>query len=246
MVLTGTDLYQNIQVNKNAQQSLEWADRLVVLQNQGLAELPEEFREKTRVIYQSATKAEVKTSIFSKEDFNVLVIANLRQEKDPFRTALAAAELPKSSKIKVFHVGVPLNQEFEIQLKQTQQQNPRYTWLGGLSHEKTKELIASADLVSITSKIEGGSNVLCEALVAGTPVVASNISSLVATLGYTYPGFFSTESTQELRDLLIKSETTPNFYQELKDHCQKVAYLVDPLTERKCWKDLLYELSTRQ
>jgi glycosyltransferase involved in cell wall biosynthesis len=241
VVLTGTDLYQNIQVSKEAQQSLEWATKLVVLQNQGLEELPEKFRKKTQVIYQSATKAEATQTVFSKNDFNILVVANLRQEKDPFRTALAAANLPLSSKIKVFHVGLPLNKDFEEQLTEVQKNNPRYTWLGSLPSEKTKQLIASTDLVSITSKIEGGSNVLCEALAAGTPVLASKISSLVATLGYNYSGFFTLESTKELTDLLIKAETNPSFYKELKEQCQKVAYLVDPLVEKKCWEVLLNE-----
>src|SRR5690349_8848666 len=54
VVLTGTDLYQDIAVDARAQRSLQFATRLVVLQQLGPAALPPELREKTRVIYQSA------------------------------------------------------------------------------------------------------------------------------------------------------------------------------------------------
>ena len=54
VVLTGTDVYRDIHQNKEAQQSLELATRLVALQKMALLELPKRFRGKTKVIYQSA------------------------------------------------------------------------------------------------------------------------------------------------------------------------------------------------
>src|SRR6266581_9295575 len=54
VVLTGTDLYRDIRADHDAKASLALADRLVVLQEMGLLELPARFRRKTRVIYQSA------------------------------------------------------------------------------------------------------------------------------------------------------------------------------------------------
>lgn len=243
VVLTGTDLYQNIQVSASARQALAWATRLVVLQKQGLFELPENLQAKTQVIYQSAKKVKPARNFFSKKDFNVLVIANLRVEKDPFRTALALSKLPSDSKIQVFHIGLPLNQEMEKELKLMQENNARYHWLEAFSHNKTKQLIAVADLVCITSRIEGGSNVLCESLAAGTPVITTNIPSLVATLGDNYPGYFSVGDTEKLANLLWQAENDINFYQELKNNCKKVAYLVEPATEERCWQDLIKQLS---
>ena len=40
VVLTGTDLYRDIQVHRKAQRSLEFADRLIVLQEKAFQELP--------------------------------------------------------------------------------------------------------------------------------------------------------------------------------------------------------------
>jgi len=246
IMLTGTDLYQHIKFSEEACQSLHWATRLVVLQKQGLQELAPSLREKTKVIYQSVTPQSQQISYledFSKDNFNILVIANLRPEKDPLRTALATKNLPSSSKIQVFHIGVPLSQEYLERIKLAEQENSRYHFLGPFSYEKTQQAIASANLVCISSRLEGGSNVLCEALAIGTPVITTSIPSLVATLGENYPGYFSVADTETLKTLLIKAEIDPIFYQELKNNCAKVAHLVNPDREQKCWQDLLKELT---
>jgi hypothetical protein len=54
VVLTGTDLYRDIRADRDAQASLELADRLVVLQDMGKRELSARLRRKTRVIHQTA------------------------------------------------------------------------------------------------------------------------------------------------------------------------------------------------
>src|SRR6185369_4646734 len=53
LILTGTDLYHDIACSAKARRSLQRATRLVVLQEQGLAELGPELRKKARVIHQS-------------------------------------------------------------------------------------------------------------------------------------------------------------------------------------------------
>jgi putative glycosyltransferase (TIGR04348 family) len=246
VMLTGTDLYQHVKFSEEACQSLHWATRLVVLQKQGLNELSKDLRNKTKVIYQSVTKKfnfNEKLNFFTKENFNVLVVANFRPEKDPLRTSLASSLLPKESKIQVFHIGIPLNPEYKERIKIAEKENPRYHYLGSFTYEKTQQAIALADLVCISSRLEGGSNVLCEALAIGTPVLTTNIPSLVATLGENYPGYFSVADTETLKNLLLKAELDSNFYQELKNGCAKVTYLVEPEREEKSWDDLLKELS---
>ena len=96
VVLTGTDLYGDIRTDARAQQSLEMASRLVVLQPLGMEELPEHLRGRARVIVQSAEKPQ---GVFTprKDAFEVCVLGHLRPVKDPFRTALAARLLPGSS-----------------------------------------------------------------------------------------------------------------------------------------------------
>lgn len=246
VMLTGTDIYQHIKFSEEACQSLHYATRLVVLQKQALEELAPHLRNKTRVIYQSVTtsfNSREALEIFSKDNFNILVVANFRPEKDPLRTALASKLLPSESKIQVFHIGIPLNPEYRERINLAQKENPRYHYLGGFSYEKTLQAIAEANLISITSRLEGGSNVLCEALASKTPVITTNIPSLVATLGEEYPGYFSVADTETLKNLFLKAEMDANFYQELKNSCAKAAYLIDPVREEKCWYDLLKDLS---
>src|SRR5215471_4521214 len=53
VALTGTDLYGDIRTSLEAQQSLELATRLIILQPRGVDELSPHLHPKVRVIYQS-------------------------------------------------------------------------------------------------------------------------------------------------------------------------------------------------
>ena len=55
LALTGTDLYGDIHTDASAQESLEMADRFILLQPAGIEELSEHLRDKAWVIYQSVT-----------------------------------------------------------------------------------------------------------------------------------------------------------------------------------------------
>jgi hypothetical protein len=134
VVLTGTDLYRDIQQDAEAQLSLELATRLVVLQRMGLPELPERHRGKTRVIYQSVTGCRAHNSHPPATYFKVAVVGHLRAEKDPLRPALAARRLPPESRIRVVHAGSPLDAEISEQVRQEEAANPRYRWIGGVPH----------------------------------------------------------------------------------------------------------------
>ena len=55
LVLTGTDLYRDIETDADAQRSLALAQRLVVLNEAGPARLPPALRDRVTVCLQSAT-----------------------------------------------------------------------------------------------------------------------------------------------------------------------------------------------
>jgi hypothetical protein len=150
VALTGTDLYQDICVSHQAQESLELATRLIVLQPMGVLELPECLRAKARVIYQSVERLRTlprKTSRF----FDVCVLGHLRPVKDPFRTALAARLLPPSSRIRVLHVGSALSQEMAAQAEAEMAKNRRYRWMGELARWRARRVLARCHLLSLTS-----------------------------------------------------------------------------------------------
>ncbi len=242
VVLTGTDLYRDIRTDRKAQRSLELATRLVVLQKRALAELPKRLHSKTRVIYQSAPRVPNRASRWKNGPFKVAVIGHLRAEKDPLRTALAARLLSASSRVSVTHVGRALNDYLAKRALAETKRNGRYRWIGELSHHKTRQVLAQSQLTVITSRMEGSSNVLSEALASGVPVVASRISGLMGTLGRNFPGYFPVGDTKRLARLLLKAESDAKYYQSVKRHCARLAYLVKPKLELAAWRRLLREL----
>lgn len=245
VVLTGTDLYRDILTNPHAQESLKLATRLIVLQPMGMAELPKRLQSKTRVIYQSAARLDGRVTR-AKRAFTVCVIGHLRPEKDPFRTALAAGRLPASSRVRVLHIGRALSDKMKKRARAERARNPRYRWLGELPHWKTRRLLAESHLLALTSRIEGSSNVLSEAIASSVPVIASRISGLMGTLGEGYPGYFPVGNTSALAHLLLKAESDPEFYDGLKAYCARLLPLVDPERERASWQQLLQEIEDRR
>ena len=242
VVLTGTDLYRDIHNDRTAQRSLEVATRLVALQPMAFAELPKRFHSKTRIIYQSAEPYRRQASRSNKRIFKVCLIGHLREEKDPLRAALAVRHLPSESRIRIVHIGLALDVRLEQQARAEAKRNPRYRWLGELPHWKTRRVLARSDLALITSRMEGSSNVLSEALASSVPVVASKIPGLMGTLGKGFPGYFPVGDTQGLAALLLKSETDAKFYRRLKRNCAHLSHLVEPKRELEAWRRLLREL----
>ena len=241
--LTGTDLYRDIHADAEAQRALQLADRLVVLQPAGVDELPTAARDKARVIYQSVARpGQSRPGLVPCDTFNVCVAGHLREVKDPMCTAEAARLLPADSRVSVVHAGRALTRDYERQARAESQANPRYRWLGERSREQTMDLIASCELFVLTSRSEGGANVMGEAIVCRTPVVSSRIGGSVGLLGTDYPGYFDTGDRDQLAALLYRAESDAAFYAELGRRCAALAVLFEPAREQDSWRSLLAEL----
>lgn len=241
VALTGTDLYQDLPRSAAARRSLALADRLVLLQPDGRRFLPQDARRKAVVIRQSAppTHATPAAERDGASRFDVLVVGHLRHVKDPFRAALAARRLSGESRIRVLQLGralAPAMERFALRETRT---NPRYRWLGELSHAETLRWMARARLLAITSRAEGGANVISEAISRGLPVVASRISGSIGLLGAGYPGYFPVGDTQALAALLERCESDEPFYRRLVRACERLRPLVTPEAEREAWRRLL-------
>lgn len=244
LALTGTDLYEEIHTDPSAQESLELASRLVVLQPLGIEELPPRLREKTRVIYQSAEAPPVarNTPHGKRGLFEVCVLGHLRPVKDPFRTALASRLLPPSSRLRVLHVGAALSPDMAEQARAEAAANPRYRWLGDLPRWQALRVLARSRLLVLTSKMEGGANAISEAIAAGVPVLASHIAGSVGLLGADYPGYFPVGATRALTALLHRAEFDAGYYKSLNSWCRRLRPLFRPARERQSWRRLLGEL----
>jgi putative glycosyltransferase (TIGR04348 family) len=240
LALTGTDLYGDIHTSPEAQEALKMASRLVVLQPLGVEGLPEHLRPRARVIYQSVPSP--RFHVTSRAGvFEVCVLGHLRPVKDPFRTAQAARLLPPSSRIHVLHLGAALSEDMAEQARAEAAANPRYRWLGELPRWKALRVLARCRLLVLTSQLEGGANVISEALAVSVPVLSSRIAGSVGLLGPDYPGYFPYGDTGALAGLLSRAETDPAFYRALQVGCERRRDLIDPARERESWASLLAE-----
>jgi putative glycosyltransferase (TIGR04348 family) len=241
VALTGTDLYRDIRTSRRAQRSLEMADRLVVLQPLGIRELLAGLRPKTRVIYQSAAAIR-KVPSKNSQNIDVCVLGHLRQEKDPLRTAYALRLLPAVSKLRVVHAGEALSPSWARRARAAEAEDGRYHWLGEVSRDRANAILARSRLLVLSSRMEGGANVISEAVVTGVPVLASRIPGSIGLLGKGYPGYFAVGDTRALARLLHRAETDSRFYNSLKNWCRRLAPRFDPKYEQLAWAKLLAEL----
>ncbi len=240
LALTGTDVYRDIHRSQRARRALELASRLIVLQPLAAEELPTNLRRKARVIYQSAERA---ASGRRRSDFfDVCVVGHLRAVKDPFRAAYASRLLPKESRIRILQAGAPMEERMAKMARSEQARNPRYRWVGVLPHGQARRLICSSRLTVLSSRMEGGANVISEAVVNGTPVLASSIPGSVGLLGRGYPGYFPVGDTAALAALLHRAESDSAFYAELRHWCLRLRPLFGPAQERAAWRKLLREV----
>jgi putative glycosyltransferase (TIGR04348 family) len=245
VALTGTDLYCDIRRSRRAKRALDAADRIVALQPLAADELEPHLRGKLRVIYQSAepTVGQVRRS---REFFDVCVAGHLRAVKDPFRAAYAARKLPPNSRIRVLHAGGAMEAAMARKARAEEARNARSHWLGPLSRARTRRLIAQSRILVLSSRMEGGANVISEAVVDRTPVIASRIPGSVGLLGERYPGYFPVGDTGALAGLLVRAESDNSFYRRLQSHTECLAPLFSSAEERARWKELLDEIARRQ
>jgi putative glycosyltransferase (TIGR04348 family) len=241
LALTGTDVYGDIHTDEAARAALALADRYVVLQSLAVRELPPALRHRAVVVHQSA-RPSGRPRRPRPGVFEVLVLANLRPVKDPLRAASAARLLPPTSRVMVTHLGEALDEALGRSARAEAADNPRYTWQGAVSHPRAMAHLGGAHLLALTSRTEGGANVISEALATGVPVVASRNDGSVGLLGEGYPGYFEVGDSEALATLLSRAETDPGFYAALRAACDARRPLVLPETEQASWASLLASL----
>ena len=251
VALTGTDLYHDIRTNHLARQSLDLATRIVVLQPKAIAELRPKWQAKTRVIYQSVEhpqpgsagkSAKVNANKARARFFDVCVIGHLRTVKDPFRAAMASRLLPDSSKIRILQVGEAMTAAMAKKARKEMNVNKRYQWLGEQSQMRARRILSKSSICVLSSRMEGGANILSEAIAACVPVLASRIDGNVGILGPDYPGYFAVGDTRQLAQLLTRAETSVAYVAKLKACIGRLAFLTEPASEERAWSDLIGEL----
>ena len=238
VVLTGTDLYRDLAAgNAATAASLDAAARLVALQDEARAMLRPAWRRKCTVIFQSA-KA-LAAAVPRGDLLRVVVVGHLRAEKDP-RTVFALFEhLPAEFPLVLRQVGAPLDASLAREARALMRHEPRYRYSGILSHGLARDAIRRADVLLHPSVMEGGANVIVEAITAGTAVLASRVPGNVGMLGARFPGYFPAGDASTAAGLLVRMQGSPTFRARLRQACEARLPLFTPAREREAVRALV-------
>jgi putative glycosyltransferase (TIGR04348 family) len=237
LVLTGTDLYRDLDHDHDARHSLECASRIVVLQEAAPARLDAASRAKATVVVQSASALHAQHSA---RDADLVAVGHLREEKDP-ATLLGAARLlaRDRSPPTIVQVGAALDPKLADAARATMAACPRYRWLGPLAHAAARRAIARARALVHPSRMEGGANVVIEAVRSGVPVLASRIDGNVGLLGDGYDGYFPVGDAVALAALARRFCADEAFAAHLCAQCAAREPLFRPAVERRAVRALV-------
>jgi putative glycosyltransferase (TIGR04348 family) len=238
--LAGTDLYEDLPASPEARAALALATRVTVLQPLALERLAPEVRAKARVIVQSAHAAPPLPS--PPGVLRAAIPAHLWAVKDPFLGAAAVRRLPPRSRIRLVHLGAALDADAAERARAEAAGNPRYEWLGDRPRAAALATLSGSALLLVTSRLEGGSNAVSEAVAAGVPVLSTRVDGTVGVLGPEYPGYFPVADAGALAALLLRSEEDAGFLSSLRSCVARARHLVAPEREREAWRALLAEV----
>jgi putative glycosyltransferase (TIGR04348 family) len=234
VALTGTDVYGELDRDE-----LVIATRIVVLQPRALDRVPAELRPRTRVIVQSAVAAAPMLS----SGFTACVLAHFRDVKDPLLAARAVKLVPADSKLRVVHLGGAHDASWIDRARDAEREtHGRWTWLGAKRRQDALGILAGAQLLLVTSRSEGGANVVSEAIAAGVPVISTRIDGSLGILGDDYPGYCDVGDAEGLARALARSERDPGFVLELRRRVIELQPSVAPARERASWREMLDDM----
>jgi len=243
VVLTGTDAYRFIHSHpETTLASLDAAGHIVGLHPLVGNVLPERLRGKLRIIIQSARPLQHRQP--ARRSFRVCFAGHLREEKDPLRPALAVRALPSNSRIRVDAYGGAHSEDWAAAAREEMRINSRYRWHGEISHAELRRVYSRSHLLVLPSVMEGGANVISEAVMAGLPVIASDIEGSVGLLGADYPGYYPVQNTDALRQRLLRAASDDAYYTQLVAACAARRHLFTPQEEHAGWEKLLKDIES--
>ncbi|MBS0595487.1 MAG: TIGR04348 family glycosyltransferase [Proteobacteria bacterium] len=243
LVLTGTDLYRDIATDADAQRSLVLADALVVLNELGARQLPEALRAKAQVVLQSSPARA--PAARTPRHLRALMVGHLRAEKDPQTYWRAAQRLAQRRDIRLDHIGAALDPALGAQAAALAARQPQFRWLGGQPHAAVRRRIQHAHVLVHPSRMEGGAQVVIEAIRSGTPVLASRIDGNLGLLGSGYEGVFAPGDDAALAALLARARDEADMLPRLAAQLALRSHLFDPAAEQAALHRIIGALRAR-
>lgn len=243
LVLTGTDLYRDIAIDADARRSLASADALVVLNELGAHALPPALRGKAHVILQSCSARAPQPR--TQRHLRALMVGHLRDEKDPRTYWRAVQRLAARPDMHFDHIGAALQPELGAEATALTARMPQFRWLGGLPHGTARRHIQAAHVLVHASRMEGGAQVVIEAIRSGTPVLASRIAGNLGLLGADYEGCFEPGDDAALAALLERARDDADMLPRLTARLATRAPLFAPQAEQAALLQLVGGLLAR-
>jgi putative glycosyltransferase (TIGR04348 family) len=232
VVLTGTDVYRDLQRSRLALRALKAAGAIVALQPLAIERLPPDLRSKATVVRQSAeVPRSARRPARKPGTVRFCVLGHVRREKDPLRAAYALRWMALQPRVEVVQAGGILDPSFAPRIAQEQVRSPRYRYLGELSRPAALKLLSRCDALIISSRLEGGANVASEAIALGIPAIASDIDGNRGIFGKRYAGYFATGSARDLARVMTQFASDASFASRLRDQIARLRSIVDPSLE---------------
>ncbi len=239
VLLSGTDIYRFQHTEpETTLATMRAADRLVGLHDRVHSDIPDAFADKLAIIHQSCRPPRAPRTP-SRRWFQICVVGHLREEKDPLRAARAARLMAPSSRLRVVHLGGATTPDWAEAARAEEAANPRYRWRGPVPPWKVRQCYARSHAMVISSVMEGGANVVSEAIVSALPVIASDISGNRGLLGEDHEGYYRAGDEAELARVLERAEREPGFLDALAARAAAGAHRFDPDAELAGWERLL-------
>ncbi|MDP9043523.1 MAG: TIGR04348 family glycosyltransferase [Pseudomonadota bacterium] len=240
VVLTGTDVYGGMNADSQAMDALQCASHIVVLQAMALDRLEVQHRKKARVVLQSAPRMLSARRLDDRHEF--VAVGHLRDVKDPLTFMRASVALRGAVDARFVHIGEAIEPALGAAARDAMAACASYRWLGGMSQKDARARIADARALVHMSRLEGGANVVIEAVRSAVPVLASHIEGNVGLLGPDYGGYFPVGHVACLTDLIRRVSEDRAFHAELRRQCVERSPLFAPEAEMQAVQSLLRDM----
>lgn len=246
ILLTGSDLYADLHGSAETQatvhRTMRLARYLIVSQSASIADIPEIYQSKARVVPKSLLTKVPERLPRKQGPFRIVLPSHLRPAKAPLLVLEALAALPSMVTLQVDHFGTAEDPDLgQAATSASQAPGSRYHWHGNVPHAEVLAGFATSDLLLNTSRVEGGANVLCEAIQMGLPCIATDIPPNAGMLGEHYPGLFPMDDAPALANLLERVTCDEVFLQKLSDAVRARAPLFTREAESHAWRTLIEE-----
>jgi glycosyltransferase involved in cell wall biosynthesis len=147
--------------------------------------------------------------------------------------------------LEVVQVGEALDASMRAEAAAWQTRDERYRWIGSVPHARALRWMAASHALVVSSVMEGGANVISEAVAIGVPVLASRISGNVGMLGPRYRGYFETGNEKALARLIERCRVDDAFYAALRKAVIERRTLFSRQAEVDAWRRVLSSVSSR-